>query len=411
MLPRRIALLASIAVIAGAAFSGAAKAQPADDACATAAPSAAICIGAQKPVEAAAAVCRDAGAPEDACAAAPVGHTVRPSQLAAYAGSWLHRAAQFQFALGDSVPLRDAQWLGTHNSFNADANGVTVSHTDNNQQLTLAQQLDGDIRALELDLHFVSGSENGLGSRVVRVCHGRGADQYHAGCTTEPLLTAVLPEINGWLGAHPGQVIMLYLEDHLDEDAGYKQAVDALDAGLRGPDGTPRVYRPAAPSSNGCTELPLGLTRADVRAAGASVVLVGNCRAGWSGRVFGWDAGHVESGSTPDYAAYPACDATYDRSVYAAKLVRYFEDSTWLSAAVDPASTPADHRAGELTPAKVAAMTACGVNLFGFDQFDPNDGRVEASIWSWAPGEPGAAGACAVQRAADGRWITGDCGG
>jgi hypothetical protein len=55
-------------------------------------------------------------------------------------------------------------------------------------------------------------------------------------------------------------------------------------------------------------------------------------------------------------------------------------------------------------------MIACGVNLFGFDQFDPNDGRVAASIWSWAPNEPNASsGACAVQRA-DGHWAAAGCG-
>ena len=73
--------------------------------------------------------------------------------------------------------------------------------------------------------------------------------------------------------------------------------------------------------------------------------------------VFGCDADHVESGSTPDYKAFPACDATYNAGVYAAKLVRYFEDSTWLSAAIDPTETPAAHEAGALTPAKVRSMT------------------------------------------------------
>ena len=134
-------------------------------------------------------------------------------------------------------------------------------------------------------------------------------------------------------------------------------------------------------------------------AAHRNVVLVGNCRGGWAADVYGWDANHVESGSTPGYRAYPGCDASYGPAVYAAKFVRYYEDSTWLSAAIDPGQTPADHEAGSLTPERVAAMVACGVNLFGFDQFDPNDGRVAASIFSWAPGQPdAAAGACAVQR-------------
>jgi hypothetical protein len=55
-------------------------------------------------------------------------------------------------------------------------------------------------------------------------------------------------------------------------------------------------------------------------------------------------------------------------------------------------------------------MTRCGVNLFGLDQILPDDGRIEASIWSWAKGEPDPShGRCAVQRS-DGRWLTRPCG-
>jgi hypothetical protein len=399
---RRIAMTASAALILTAGASSAAKAKTFDDACNQASPSAMACIGADKLNEAAAAECRTAGAPDDACTQTPAGHDVRQSDLDAYAKSWTHRAAQFQFQLGDSVPLRDAQWLGTHNSFNTDANGLTLSHTDNNQQLTLTQQLDGDVRALELDVHYIPTTDGGA-SHVV-VCHGRGPDQYHAGCTDEPLFKDVLPEIATWLDHHSDQVILLYLEDELGANAGYAETVSTLNTVLGS-----RIYKPTAVPSNGCQNVPLDVSRDDVRAAGANVVLVGNCRAGWASDVFGWDANHVESGSTPGYKPFPACDATHNSSVYDAKLVRYFEDSTWLSAATSPDETPAQHEAGSLTPAKVRSMTDCGVNLFGLDQFEPGDGRVDASIWSWAPNQPDAsAGACAVQ-GADGRWTSGSC--
>lgn len=50
-------------------------------------------------------------------------------------------------------------------------------------------------------------------------------------------------------------------------------------------------------------------------------------------------------------------------------------------------------------------MTDCGVNLFGFDQLLPEDGRIQASLWSWAPDEPRVgAGNCTLQ-GADGRWV------
>lgn len=405
MLLRRVALISCTAVVAAAGLgASAAHAKPVDDACAQTSPSASPCIGIAKVAEASAAACRSAGAPEEDCVM-PAGRDVLQARLDAYRRSWVHRVAALQQQLGDALALRDAQWLGTHNSFNSDANGVTLSHTDSNQQLTLTQQLDGDIRAIELDVHFVPSADSG-GQKAVVVCHGRGPDQAHFGCTTEPRLAPVLGEVRAWLDANPGQVLLLYLEDELGAPQGYAQTVGAIDDVLGA-----RVYRPG-PVSGACENLPLGLSRADVRAAGAQVVLVGNCRAGWSSRVFGWDAGHVESGSTSAYRAYPACDATYGPDVYRDKLVRYFEDSTWLSATVEPTSSPADREAGSLTPGKVAAMTRCGVNLFGFDQFLPDDGRVEASIWSWAPDQPDpAAGGCAAQRPGDGRWISVACAG
>jgi hypothetical protein len=49
------------------------------------------------------------------------------------------------------------------------------------------------------------------------------------------------------------------------------------------------------------------------------------------------------------------------------------------------------------------------VNLFGFDQLLPDDGRIAASIWSWAQDKPDRAdGRCAVQRPSA-RWVTRPC--
>jgi hypothetical protein len=61
-----------------------------------------------------------------------------------------------------------------------------------------------------------------------------------------------------------------------------------------------------------------------------------------------------------------------------------------------------------LTPEATARMTACGANLTGFDQLQPFDGRLAASVWSWAPDQPGT-GSCAYS-AGDGRFHAGGCG-
>jgi hypothetical protein len=406
----RGALVVALGVLwatGAAAAAPPAQGSSVDEACAALSPTALTCTAAAKVGGAVAAQCRRLGVPTSACTV-PIGPQVAAGATAAYLQSWTHRAAQFQVGLGDTLPLRQAQWLGTHNSFNSAGNDPpTVSNLDSNQQLSLAQQLDIDMRSLELDLH-----DSGGGGAVL-VCHGRGPDELHVGCTTERPLAAVLPEIAGWLDqpSHRHEVILLYLENALGTDAGFAQAVQQLDAGLRRADGSSLLYRPA-PAQMGtaaCAPMPLATTRDDIRAAGAQVMLVGNCRAQWSTVVFGWDATHVESGSTPDYKPFPACDAVYPRSVYDARLVRYFEDSTLVATVVEPTQSPALQRQRSLTPAAVGAMTRCGVGLLGMDQILPDDGRIDASIWSWAPDKPAVAdGACTVQRA-DSRWTTRPC--
>jgi hypothetical protein len=402
----RTALVTALVILCAPVAAGA---QGIDEGCAQASPSAATCTGADKLAEAAAAECRRLGLPDADCTL-PLGHAVSSEIVNAYPGTWLHRAAAFQYRLGGPVPLLHAQWLGTHNSFNSVNSEPTLSHTDSNQQLSLTQQLEVDIRALELDLHFVPNLAAG-GSNAVVVCHGEGPDQANFGCTNEPRFSEVLPQITAWLKAHPSQVIVLYLEDELGAAAGYSETVSVLNSALRRPDGSSMIYRPSASqmTTKGCANLPLDISRDGVRAAGAQVVLVGACRSGWASDVYGWDDNHVESGSTPKYRPFPSCDATYPRSVYDSKLVRYYEDSTFVSAAVDPTQSPAQAQADALSPDRVASMTRCGVNLFGFDQLLPHDGRIEASIWSWAKGQPDATGGrCTVQRS-DGRWLTRPC--
>src|SRR4051794_9505193 len=314
--------------------------------------------------------------------------------IASYERSWAHRALAFQESLSRDVPLRDAPWIGTHNSFNSIAEmGPTLSDTDSNQQLTLTDQLRQDMRSLELDLHWLPGPYAG-GANAPVVCHGEG----NAGCTIEKPLSPVLDEVAVFLRAHRDAVLLLYLEDQLDG----ADAHDAAAAAVREKLGS-LVYAP--PAGGACAKLPLELTKADVLRRGAQVVIVSGCGVGaaWHGVAFDWSA-HAEE-RPHGFQDFPRCGPDYDRATYDAKLVRYYEDSTWL--------TTAGANAGQatvddgITPATAAAMTRCGVDLIGLDQLQPGDQRLAALVWSWAPGEPGAGG-CAIQRA-DGRWASSAC--
>lgn len=296
------------------------------------------CVALGKFADAVAAECRRVGVPDARCVL-PLAHRVTQAARDAYLQSWVHRTARFQDALQDPVPLRETQWLGTHNSFNSLSDSFTVSHADSNQQLSLAQQLDIDVRALELDLHYLPRLE-GHGAPGVTVCHGLGPKNANLGCTVEPLLATVLPQIANWLNApgHTEEVILLYLEDQLKNASAYESVVATLDQVLRRADGTSLIYRPnpARRATNGCVPLPLDVSREEIRASGARAVLVGSCAPGWSAAVFDWSGVELESGSNSGYRPYPACDATYGRGVYAWRLVRYYEDSTLATGVGQP---------------------------------------------------------------------------
>jgi hypothetical protein len=311
--------------------------------------------------------------------------------VSGWSQTWTHRALAFQYALGDELPLRNAPWVGTHNSFNSIAEmGNTLSDTDSNQQLSLLDQLSVDVRSLELDVHSFAGRQV--------VCHARGADQGHAGCSVEKDFATVLGELAGWLRDHRDQVLLLYLEDHLDGQDGHDAGAAALQAQLGD-----LIYRPGG---SGCTKLPLTLTRDDVLAAGAQVIIVTGCGTGsaWQSQVFDW-SDHVENRPV-GYRDFPDCGPDYSRATYDTNLVRYYEDSTALTegASYFGQATTDDG----ITPATAAAMARCGVDLIGLDQLLPGDGRLDALVWSWAPGEPAAPGSCAVQRP-DGRWESRSC--
>jgi hypothetical protein len=283
---------------------------------------------------------------------------------------WLQDTLDFQYRLGNAKPLVNAPWVGTHNSFNSSTEPPTLSGEDNNQVLSLSGQLDIGVRSLELDIHNINGTPV--------VCHGRGADQAHFGCTTERTLAERLPEIRDWLDKHPRQILLLYLEDHLEGayDAGAQMLDDVLGA---------KLYKPPA---NACAPMPLELTRRAIAKAHKQVLAISSCGEGtaWRGLIFDDAAREKFEGGADDFKPYPECD-------YSDHFQRFFEDSTYLSFGVDTVSgaTPSPG----LTPEVTAQMTKCGVDLTGFDKLTADDGRLAASVWSWAKGQPGK-GACTI---------------
>lgn len=295
-------------------------------------------------------------------------------------GSWLDRALRLQYELSGDVGLRNAPFIGTHNSYNSVAEmGTTISTSDANQVLSIHDQLDLDIRSLELDLHWFMRPSSGEFAPVV--CH---AFPNHLGCSTEKPLGPVLDEINAWLRARANsdQVLFVYLEDHLDNQAGYDTAASIIRQKLGD-----ILYAPSA--GGGCQQLPLDLTRDQILKAGKRVIIVGNTTCGigsaWPANVFDW-APHRET-RLREFSDFPECGPDFTRAQYDSTQIRYFEDGR-----------PSQARTTARITAPIAAeMARCGVDLLGLDQLMPNDPRLSALVWSWARGEP-RHGRCAVQR-------------
>ena len=311
---------------------------------------------------------------------------------------WAREALGLQYELASDVELRNAPWVYTHNSYNSEAEmGTTLSNRDSNQAIAILDQLDEGVRSLEIDTHlFTSPQDPRVGPRGPVVCHARGESEGHAGCTTEKPLVVVLREVRGWLDRNPGQVLLLYLESHLESPEGYAAGADSIEETLGD-----LVHRPAG-GGGSCEKLPLDLTRDEVRAAGKQVVIMGPCGEGNRWQSYVHDEEPRKTGS--DNAAfrdYPDCGPDFTPEQYDRQLIRYYEDATQLSRAVNQGTDPID--------APLAArMTRCGVDLIGFDFLAKGDPRLAALVWSWAPGQPTADGSCSVQRS-DGRWEARSC--
>ncbi len=383
---RRLALTALLAALALPAAAYAAPSGPVAQACAPAGSAAvALCYGADV-------VTRDGQA-----YATPDRYK---NAIAAYQRSWTHTALLLQSELGNDVGFANAPWIGTHNSFNSIAEeGPSLSDTDSNQQLKLTDQLQLDMRTLEIDVHWFPSPRSGGYAPVV--CHA-GAVSEHDGCTTERLLGSILAELRAWLDKHPRQVLLLYVEDHIDR--GYEQAAHAFLSQLG-----PYLYR--THTSGSCVKLPMTLTRDDVLAAGKQVVVVSGCgpagAINWRSVAFDWSS-HVEE-RPHGYQDYPNCGPDYSRATYDSKLVRYYEDSTWLttSTAQLGQSTVDDG----ITQQTAAAMERCGVDMINFDQLVPGDGRLTSLVWSWKPGEPESYADCvgASENSGGFHWYTSAC--
>jgi hypothetical protein len=352
------------------------------------------------------------------------GREVSEARIAAYEQSWVHRALTLQRGLDEVAPFWEQQMPHTHNSFNASSYSIptdgslpsyypTLTNQDPNQVYSMTDQLRMDIRAIEIDLHWVpspygSPATNGYWPTI---CHGDGEDPtgsgfyVHVGCTDDRPMQDGLAEVARWLKAHPHEVLLVYLENQLynggaiaSDTLAHDTAASIIHSALGS-----YVFQPPRDMKAGtCASMPYATSRADILQAGKQVLLVGNCGPGaWNQWVFTRGPKWDESGNPTTYGAKD-CAADQAAREHHSSFRRWYEESPWLEAMTDATQ--------ELTASTTAQMVRCGANIIGFDQLQPFDGRLAAMVWSWAPDQPAAAGGDCAEQGSDSRFRVADCG-
>ncbi|MCP3942382.1 MAG: phosphatidylinositol-specific phospholipase C domain-containing protein [Desulfobacteraceae bacterium] len=312
-----------------------------------------------------------------------------------YKASWEYKALQLQSQIDRYAPLGKASFITTHNSYNAGVYSQNGSYIDPNQKISLYDQLEIGVRALELDVHYTFSSSGFWPwewrfTEELKLSHGNGDVGTHP---NDRFFIQGLAEIKNWLDNNSSEVVILYLEDHMEGK--YDKAISEMNDIIGD-----LVYKPS-----GCQSLPMDISKTDILAAGKQILLIGgNCATtNWSNYVFN---GHFSATENlENFTGYPVCTAgNKDIDYIQSHLVRIYEDSTNLSAIFGNPGPP-------ITAIDAAPMAKCGIGAIGLDQIVPFDSRLEAQIWSWGenePGNPGNGEDCAAQRS-DGRFRALSC--
>lgn len=362
-----------------------------------------------------AAECRRVAPDDEQCG--PIdGRPVSPARIAAYQRSWVHRALALQSTLDDGAPLTEALLPHTHNTFNSSAYDPTLTNQDANQPYSITDQLDMDIRAIELDVHWVPSPYGNAdtGGYWPTLCHGSTQGPVHVGCSNDRPLQDGLAEVAAWMTANPSAFVLLYLENQLGDSTQAHQVAGSLVRQYLG------RFALAVPASAPCQAMDWSQSTRSIQATPGAprLVIVGNCSTSVAGGT-PWGALVHERGPRWDESGDPTgyspaqCARDLDARAKAGGNVfrRYFEDSTWVAAAVG--SNPVTSSLGgtsTISPEATALMVRCGVNLIGFDQLTPEDPRLAALVWSWAEDQPAAGARGCAYQGGDTRWrLDGDC--
>lgn len=335
--------------------------------------------------------------------------TVAPT-AAVHRCSWNHHAHGLQRQLDANTPMKESLWLASHNSYNY-PQPQQQSTADPNQTIGIAEQLDLEMRAVEIDIHWMEAPRCS-GNLQPLVCHGQGD---HSTCSGTELDSSVhFNTINDWLADNPGEFVQVDIEANfgvnrtppcppgVPEPTGgdpYEVVGDQV-AAIFGD----KLYSPVDSQSG---QLPLEVTRTQMLAAGRQVIVTGPTNNAWGNSVHGLDVRRQHAYDNATYR-YPGCE-WFTADEYRNFWTRMWEDTTAVGAARVASGM------AELEPvrdADLVNMLLCGLNNPSLDKITSSDTRLAAAVWSWKEAEPAvnAEANCALHNV-DGRFESADCSG
>ena len=324
---------------------------------------------------------------------------------------WIASTLKLQREIDVDAPLNEATFIGTHNSYNSKSYATPLRYIDPNQLLSISEQLDMGIRSIELDAHWTTTSSL---SKDILLCH---AQDNHIGCSLfDRNITEGLQEIRDWLKANPNEIILLYIERHLD---GHEPKLASLLKEYLGE----FIYkasfvRKSGADTKNCVALPsTSLTKANILKAGKQLIIVTKTCSGassqykeqdtpnesWNDYVF---AGIGDIPTLPytfidstitNFTAYPDCSKSnlFYPDINHTSMWRIYEDRTNLSSVI--------HKEKQLLDDDMRELMRCGINWPTVDMLSAADSRLTAAIWSWARAFPqDDQGQCAISKINEG---------
>jgi hypothetical protein len=290
--------------------------------------------------------------------------------------SWAVNAIRQQNHIDQNSPLRYAVLPTTHNSYNSKAYAnLNGRYLDPNHVSSVYDQLRAGIRAIEMDVHWTTHLTGTWPwewrySNELLLCHGQSN---HLGChPNDRVLTEGLDELTRFLNENPNEVVLLYVEDYMQGH--YSEALNMVQSRLGS-----RLYTSAMHygTANACGPLPRDISKAQIRAAGKNLLLMGagGCGTAWSNVAF---QNHFHNTiSFAKMTAYPDCKIDGQGPAdWQAGLTRAYNDSTTLSGKES------------MSRAQVENMVLCGVGAIAPEPLQVGDERHTAQVWSWNVGEP-----------------------